>query len=104
MGKRLLVVDDSRAMREAIRHGLMDAGYEVVEAGSIAEAKALLLEGPWDGLVLDVGLPDGDGRTIAELMPGVPFIDISGTPGTTLAKPFTPDALRQAVARMWEDA
>ncbi|MGH9090571.1 MAG: response regulator transcription factor [Acidimicrobiales bacterium] len=58
---RILVVDDDRALRRALRIGLTARGYEVVEAGTGADGVAQVsLAGP-DVVVLDLGLPDMDG-------------------------------------------
>ena len=61
MSSRVLVVDDDAAIRRVVATGLRARGYEVVEA-STAEAGlgAVATEAP-DLVVLDLGLPDGDG-------------------------------------------
>jgi len=67
-GWRLLVVDDEEAARYGIRRALGSAGYEVVEAGSVAEAReAIEAERP-DLVLLDVNLPGESGLDLlAEL-------------------------------------
>ena len=60
MSKLLLVEDDVR-IRYFVRLALRGDGLEVGEAGSLAEARErLAVEAP-DLLILDLGLPDGDG-------------------------------------------
>lgn len=58
---RLLVVDDSGAMRILLAELLGQEGYEVEVAASAEEALQLTSLIRWDGLVLDVDLPDLDG-------------------------------------------
>ena len=61
---RLLVVDDDRALREALRRTLTLGGYEVrlaeTGAGALADVTATVP----DAVVLDVGLPDIDGLEV----------------------------------------
>jgi two-component system, OmpR family, KDP operon response regulator KdpE len=58
---RILVVDDDPAIRRVVATGLEARGYLVVEAPSAAEGlAAAAVEAP-DLVVLDLGLPDGDG-------------------------------------------
>lgn len=67
--RRLLIVDDDAELRGVLRDQLMAAGaFEVVEAGSIAEAQERVAAGPLDLMVLDVGLPDMDGREGLKIM------------------------------------
>ncbi|HTG26046.1 MAG TPA: response regulator [Reyranella sp.] len=100
--KRILVVDDERAIREAMVRVLVDAGYLVAAADSMGQA--LALEGPWDAMVLDERLPDGSGHDIALVFPDVPVVTVSGYSHATLAKPFTNEALVEAVAALWGTA
>jgi two-component system KDP operon response regulator KdpE len=60
---RLLVVDDDNTITEIYREVLVQQGYEVLTAGSCAEAFARLeaVNGDVQVLVMDLGLPDGDG-------------------------------------------
>ena len=53
---RILVVENSARVREVIVDGLREAGYETYEAGSAAEAIALLDQHAPDLLVADVEL------------------------------------------------
>jgi two-component system catabolic regulation response regulator CreB len=62
----LLVEDDARfreAFARAVGQAMAPERLEVdfVGAGSLAEARARLLEGGLDAALIDVGLPDGDG-------------------------------------------
>jgi CheY-like chemotaxis protein len=58
----ILVVEDHNQIARMIHRLLEDEGYHVTVAGSIAEA--LRQEGPYDLLISDLGLPDGDGLTL----------------------------------------
>jgi len=60
---RMLLVEDHEATRTLLRRLLVLCGWEVSEAGTVAEGLAQL-DPPPDGLVLDLELPDGDGETI----------------------------------------
>jgi len=55
------VVDDEPAIRRLLRSTLRVQDYEVLEAGSVAEALDVVAEGRVDLMILDLGLPDGDG-------------------------------------------
>ena len=65
---RLLVVDDDRALREALRRALTLAGYEVRLSETGAAALAEVSGGVPDAVVLDVGLPDIDGLEVCRLL------------------------------------
>ncbi len=60
----ILLVDDDRALRTVLAEQLaLDGEFRVFEAASIAEAERLLEREPgFDAIILDVSLPDGDGR------------------------------------------
>jgi DNA-binding response OmpR family regulator len=58
---RVLVVEDDRALGEVVRRGLAEDGHAVDLATTfVAAAEAVFVE-PYDLVVLDLGLPDGDG-------------------------------------------
>ena len=61
MSLRVLVVEDDREMRNLMQSSLAVEGFEVQTAVSVSEASALLRHGLPDVIVLDLGLPDGDG-------------------------------------------
>jgi two-component system KDP operon response regulator KdpE len=63
-GAHLLLVEDDDAMRGTIAANLVAHGYRIVEAPDVAEAiRRWDAERP-DVVLLDLGLPDGDGTTI----------------------------------------
>lgn len=60
----VLVVDDEPAILRFLKPALSAGGYEVAEAGSMGEAvRAIAARAP-DIVVLDLGLPDGDGKDV----------------------------------------
>jgi two-component system, OmpR family, response regulator MprA len=61
---RLLVVDDDRAVREALRRTLTLAGYEVEMAEDGERALEQIVNAVPDAVVLDVGLPGIDGLEV----------------------------------------
>ena len=62
---RLLVVDDDRAVRDALRRALTLGGYEVqMRGGRRAGARAGRARAVPDAVVLDVGLPGIDGLEV----------------------------------------
>ena len=61
MNMRVLVVEDDKEIRHFIRSSLSVEGFEVQTAVSVSEAKAMLQNKLPDVMVLDLGLPDGDG-------------------------------------------
>lgn len=61
MALRILVVEDDREIRALMQSSLSVEGFEVQTAVSVSEAWALLRNALPDVVVLDLGLPDGDG-------------------------------------------
>ncbi|MBS0277408.1 MAG: response regulator transcription factor [Proteobacteria bacterium] len=67
--KRVLLVDDDRMLRSSLAEQLAATGeYAPVEAGSVAEARVKAKEGLYEFMILDVGLPDGDGRKLCRAL------------------------------------
>jgi DNA-binding response OmpR family regulator len=63
--KRVLLVDDDTMLRSSLAEQLAsEDSYTVVEAGSCAEGKERAAEGLYEFMILDIGLPDGDGRVL----------------------------------------
>ncbi len=58
---RLLVVEDEEDLADALRVGLVRAGYAVDTAADAQQARDLLGVNAYDVMLLDVNLPDGDG-------------------------------------------
>jgi two-component system, OmpR family, response regulator MprA len=61
---RVLVVDDDRAVRDALRRTLTLAGYEVQMAADGEQALEQVVQAIPDAVVLDVGLPGIDGLEV----------------------------------------
>lgn len=61
---RLLVVEDNVQLARLLATGLRNAGYETDLLASVAEARTALLTTSYAALILDLGLPDGDGLSI----------------------------------------
>jgi two-component system response regulator MprA len=61
---RILVVDDDRSVRDALRRALTLGGYEVDAVEDGREALSRLSTSPPDALVLDIGLPELDGLEV----------------------------------------
>jgi two-component system response regulator MprA len=63
---RVLVVDDDRAVRDALRRVLTLDGYEVQSAEGGAEAIDAVAQAVPDAVVLDIGMPGIDGLEVCE--------------------------------------
>ena len=63
-GNSVLVVDDEPAILRFLRPALTAGGYDVATAGSVTEAVKAIAARPPDIVVLDLGLPDGDGKNV----------------------------------------
>jgi len=61
---RLLVVEDDRALSRVIARGLGEEGHAVDCVTTVAGADEALSVHEYDLLVLDLGLPDGDGAAL----------------------------------------
>src|SRR3954465_2576564 len=61
---RILIVDDDRALRDALRRALVLGGYDTVPVGNGEEALAEVARSEPDAVVLDIGLPDIDGLEV----------------------------------------
>lgn len=77
---RVLVVDDEAAILRFLKPALEANDYEMTSAGTVAEAlKRIAAESP-DVVLLDLGLPDGDGKDVikrAREWSDVPIIVLS---------------------------
>jgi two-component system copper resistance phosphate regulon response regulator CusR len=61
---RLLLVEDEVDIQSFLRRSLEEAGYEVKAANDGKTAEHLAVEGTFDILIVDLGLPDQDGITL----------------------------------------
>lgn len=58
---RLLVVEDEARITEVLRIALGRAGFAIDAVTTVADARAAFPLVPYDAVILDLGLPDGDG-------------------------------------------
>ena len=72
---KILVVDDSRAQRQSLSTVLRAEGYEVVEAENARDALRLAKSTSPDLVLLDMILPDMDGREVLRLIKPPPTSD-----------------------------
>lgn len=63
-GPQILVIDDEAPIVRILKSSLSAAGYRVVTAATGREAVALLAQNTPDVVLLDLGLPDTDGKEI----------------------------------------
>jgi two-component system KDP operon response regulator KdpE len=61
---RVLVVDDEAAILRFLRPALEANNYETTSAGTVAEGIKQIAAGTPDIVLLDLGLPDGDGKDV----------------------------------------
>lgn len=61
----IALLEDDRTLRESLRGGLRKEGFRVFAAATGAELLDMLTRVSPDAMVLDIGLPDSDGRDVA---------------------------------------
>ncbi len=66
--RHVLVVEDDSAVRHAITEAIRSPRRRVHHAADLAAARKLLADQPIDLALIDVGLPDGDGLTLARAL------------------------------------
>lgn len=67
--RNILLVDDDDDLREALAEQLvMSEEFDVFEAGSGQEGLSRIKDQDFDLVILDVGLPDTDGRELCKIM------------------------------------
>ena len=66
--RRILVVDDDADIRQFLIDRLEGAGYELKAAKTGREAIALISTEVFDGAILDIGLPEGDGIEVLQYL------------------------------------
>ena len=75
---RILLLEDDATLGRGVRFALETEGVRAELCAGLAEARALLAQGPFDLLVLDVNLPEGSGldllREVRRSGSGVPVI------------------------------
>jgi len=68
MKKEILIIEDDLLLRQVISDSLNNSGFQCTGAGSIAEGKSIFDRKFFPIVLLDLGLPDGDGLNC------IPFI------------------------------
>lgn len=120
MGKKIMIVDDSRTIRQQVRFTLTKGGYEVLEAEDGSDGFEKLKANPDVAMVIsDVNMPNMNGLEMVEKIKsessisGIPIIMLT-TEGAAdlidrakkagakgwLVKPFKPDQLIAAVGKL----
>jgi DNA-binding response OmpR family regulator len=61
---RLLIVEDNEELAELLAKGLRTAGYEADVLSTVEDARSVLSTTFYAALILDLGLPDGDGLAL----------------------------------------
>lgn len=64
----VLVVEDEAPLRKFLCAALHTAGFRAIEAATLAEAQQLAIEHVPAAILLDLGLPDGDGLTLVRTL------------------------------------
>ena len=78
---RLLLVEDSARLQQLVGEVLREAGYSLDVVSSVADGQAAAASVAYDLLIVDLGLPDGDGldfiRSLRVRKYGVPVLVIT---------------------------
>jgi DNA-binding response OmpR family regulator len=67
---RLLLVEDNETLSALLKKALAAAGFAVDSVKSVSEALAALARMHFSAIILDLGLPDGDGFTVLQALRG----------------------------------
>jgi CheY-like chemotaxis protein len=113
LGKRILLVEDERSVRDTIRQLLHLDDHTVIEANNGAEALGLFAQDQFDAVLTDCMMPFVKGTELAarikQLVPDQPILMITAygiKPGphnsvdAVLRKPFDLGKLRLALAEI----
>src|SRR3954464_4176527 len=65
---KLLIVEDDRELRELLARGLREEGFDVRTVANGHDALRSAREREPDAVVIDVGLPDTDGRDVCQAL------------------------------------
>ena len=64
----VILLEDDAELRSLVIRGLHEEGFEVTAAASAAEALRQIEDSDPDALVIDIGLPDADGRDVVQAL------------------------------------
>jgi two-component system, OmpR family, KDP operon response regulator KdpE len=73
---RLLLIEDDAEIRRALVHALTDLGHTVASTGQGYSALQLVMDEQPDLVLLDLGLPDVDGREVLRMLRAVTAIPV----------------------------
>lgn len=65
---KVLIIEDEGNIRHFVKTILAANGYQVLEAGTMSEGKMTFMSNSPDLVILDLGLPDGDGMEFLRLI------------------------------------
>ena len=116
---RILIVDDEANMRRILSVVLAEDGHQISEAGGATEALALIASTPFDLVITDKKMPDGDGFAVLsacqEADPTLPVVMLTAFATVELAveamrmgafdfisKPFVAEAVLAVTRRALE--
>ena len=116
---RILVVDDEASSRKVLGVILEEDGHTVQEAGGVNEAYDVFQSRPFDLVITDHRMSDGDGLTLLtkcrEFDSEIPVVMLTAFASVEIAvkamrqgafdfmtKPFTPDVVRSVIHRAVE--
>src|SRR5690348_15720650 len=68
MEPRILVVEDDADLRRLLSAGLTEEGFAVETVSTGGALLQRFVERPADALVVDIGLPDSDGRDLCQAL------------------------------------
>jgi len=68
LGRSILIVEDDDVLRGALTRGLREEGFVVEAVVNGADALEKVEQTSPDGLVIDIGLPDTDGRDLCQAL------------------------------------
>jgi DNA-binding response OmpR family regulator len=113
LGKRILLVEDERVLREVIRDALKQHDHTVVEANNGAEAYALFAKGHFDLVMTDCYMPFVSGEELAarirQVAPKQVILMLTGREykcrpagpvNAVLHKPFEFDELQEQIEKL----
>lgn len=92
MEKRILIVDDEPDTSHLLADILTNAGYRVQLAGDGKDAVCKAHEFHPDLMLIDIGLPDGNGLLLARtlgILHEAPVIAVTGLPSFELEEPLS---------------
>jgi two-component system capsular synthesis sensor histidine kinase RcsC len=115
--RKVLVVDDNRAVQDVLSRMISLLGYDVTVAGNGVEGGTLFVTGSYDLVVTDVQMPLMNGwelsRIVKERSPKTPVIVVTGLPeghhgekpektcvDAVIPKPFRVEEFERTIQRL----